>query len=245
MFFLKYVLYVFNFIFWLSGAAILAVGIWTLISKHSYVTLLASSTYVATTYILVATGAIIILVGFLGCCGAWRENRYLLMVYAGFLLLIFLLEAVSGVIAYMYEAALHDELSRSLNDTMLQNYHKDADMTEAIDDLQQKFKCCGAEHHEDWAYSVWRKTNPSLENIVPDSCCKSMSYNCAITWEGPSNIYYDSCITQLEHFLREHLIIIGAVGLGLCLLQIFGIIFACCLARRIKEWEDRQKTYSW
>ena len=27
--------------------------------------------------------------------------------------------------------------------------------------------------------------------------------------------------------------------------QIFGIIFACCLAKKIKEWKDRQATLAW
>lgn len=228
----------------MSGLAILAVGIWTLIAKHSYVTLLASSTYAATTYILLATGAIIFLLGFLGCCGVWHENRVCLMTYAGFLLLVFLLEAIAGIIAYMYEAAVHDELTRSLNQTMLTQYKVDPDKTLAIDDMQQKFKCCGADVFSDWQYSYWLKNNRDLNNSVPDSCCITMTPYCAVR-NHPSNINAFSCIHQLEMFLREHLIILGAVGLGLCCLQIFGIVFACCLARRIKEFEDRQSSYAW
>lgn len=242
IFFLKYVLYIFNFIFWLSGGAILAVGIWTLLDKHTYVSLLASSTYVATTYILIATGGFILIVGFLGCCGASRENRACLMTYGALLLLIFLMEAISGVLAHMYESTIHDELERNLNVTMLHNYKLDDEKTDAIDQMQRTFKCCGAKDFRDWQYSRWKKGNPSLDASAPDSCCISPESSCAIR-DHPSNIYYEGCVLALEHYLKRHLIIIGAVGLGLCCLQIFGIVFACCLARKVKEWNDRQKSY--
>jgi hypothetical protein len=242
--FLKYVLFIFNFIFWLSGLGIVAIGVWTLWDRNHYVSLLTSTTYAATTYVLLGTGGAILLVGFIGCCGAWRENRLCLMTYACFLLVIFLLEAVAGILAYMYEAAVHDELVRSLNQTMLQNYMIDKEKTLAIDHMQQNFKCCGAGSFRDWKHSRWLMGNPAINNTVPDSCCKTVTPGCAIR-SHPSNIYYDGCVPELEVYLKEHLIILGAVGLGICCLQIFGIVFACCLAKRIKEWADRQAALAW
>lgn len=65
----------------LSGFGIVAIGIWTIWDKYHYVALLATppGTYAVTTYLLLGTGGLIVLVGFLGCCGAWRENRFCLM----------------------------------------------------------------------------------------------------------------------------------------------------------------------
>ncbi|KAI0223344.1 Tetraspanin [Lamellibrachia satsuma] len=244
VFFLKYVLYVFNIILWLSGLLILAMGLWTVLDKHHYVSLLSSNTYVATTYLLIATGGFILIVGIFGCCGAWKENRICLMAFASFLFVIFLLEAISGVLAYMYEATVHDELMRSLNSTLLNTYEVDRAKTQAIDNMQTTFQCCGAESFKDWRYRPHTIIMAAHNYSTPDSCCKSVSEGCAIHVH-PSNIYYDGCITKLEHYLKEHLIIIGSVGLGICCLQIFGILFACCLAKSIKEWEDRQSSYSW
>ncbi len=64
-----------------SGFGIVAIGIWTLWDKYHYVALLAHppGTYAVTTYMLLGTGGLIILVGFLGCCGTWKENRICLM----------------------------------------------------------------------------------------------------------------------------------------------------------------------
>ena len=66
-------------LFQLSGAAFVAVGIWTLLYKTLYVSLLSSGAYEATTYLLLATGALILIVGVIGCCGACTLNRVCLM----------------------------------------------------------------------------------------------------------------------------------------------------------------------
>jgi hypothetical protein len=277
VFFLKYLLYVFNVILLLSGVAVLGVGLWTLFMKHSLVSLLASSFFTVTTYLLIITGGLIIILVFvLGCVGAWRENYVLLMAYAVFLLLIFMLEAATGVIAYLYEASLFGELSHNLNVTMLESYRIDESKTQAIDNMQQQFHCCGAGNFTDWYYrpdyAVAAATIPTLSYkscasrsadgfasvdwlfgaytdtdgrllAVPESCCISPCKGCSRRIH-PSNIFYEGCIVSLEHYYSEHLIIIGAIGLGLCCLQIFGIVFSCCLAKKVKEWKERQRT-SW
>jgi hypothetical protein len=43
---------------------------------------------------------------------------------------------------------------------------------------------------EDWRFSRWLKENPDLKNLVPDSCCISMTQNCGVR-DHPSNIYYN------------------------------------------------------
>ena len=52
--------------------------------------------------------------------------------------MIFLLEAIAGILAYMFEAAVHDDLVRTLNRTMLEHYMIDKEKTYAIDHMQQK-----------------------------------------------------------------------------------------------------------
>ena len=73
--------YLIIFYLQLSGFGIVTIGIWTIWDKYHYVVLLTSppGTYAVTTYMLLGTGGLIILIGFLGCCGAWRENRFCLM----------------------------------------------------------------------------------------------------------------------------------------------------------------------
>lgn len=234
--FLRNVLYVFNMIFFLSGITFVAVGMYIILMRHTFVSLLGGTMFPVTTYLLLATGGLVIVIGCAGCFGACQENRCLLFTYAFFLLLIFLLEAVAGVLAYMYNGVIHEELTRNINDTMMQKYKFDTTITRAIDDMQMEFKCCGSNSFEDWKHSKWLQGNDTHK--TPDSCCKSPSNSCAVR-DHPSNINYIGCSKRLEQITKESLILIGGIALGFCFIQVFGIIFSCCLIRKIKEAQYR------
>ncbi|KAM3919701.1 CD151 antigen isoform 1-T1 [Leptodactylus fuscus] len=242
---LKYLLFTFNFFFWLAGLAVMAVGVWTLVQKSDYISLLQSSMYAATAYILVIAGAVVMVTGFLGCCATFKERKSLLKVYFILLLCIFILEILAGILAYIYYqqcapfcSQLNDELKESLKKTMITNYKQPGEdkVTNAVDKLQQEFKCCGSNNSQDWRESVWIRSPESEGRLVPDSCCKTVTPRCGVR-EHPSNIYRveGGCITKLETFIRSHLLIIGAVGLGIGFVQVFGMIFTCCLYKSLKS----------
>ncbi|XP_056907440.1 CD151 antigen isoform X1 [Takifugu flavidus] len=239
---LKYLIFLFNIIFWLAGGAVLAVGVWTLVEKSDYITLLSSSFYSASAYILIAAGAIVIATGIIGCCATLREKKSLLIVYLCLLLCIFLLEIIAGVLAYItYQECfpfcyqLDEDLRQNLKTTMQQKYRHPGEekVTEAVDKLQQEFKCCGSHNYSDWADSVWIQQN---ERVVPDSCCKTQIALCGQR-DHPSNIYKveGGCIMKLEEFILTQLYILGAVGIGIAFLQLLGMMFTCCLYRNLEE----------
>lgn len=58
----------------------MGVGVWTLLEKSDYISLLSSKTYAASAYILVLAGAIVMVTGVLGCCATFKEQRRLLRV---------------------------------------------------------------------------------------------------------------------------------------------------------------------
>ncbi|RXM36203.1 CD151 antigen [Acipenser ruthenus] len=215
---LKYLLFSFNFFFWLAGGAVMAVGVWTLVEKSDYISLLSSGIYAATAYILVIAGAIVM--------------------YFVLLLCIFLLEILAGILAYIYYQQLNDELKQNLRETMTSKYKRVGEerVTEAVNKLQQEFKCCGSNNSRDWQDSEWVRTPEAEGRKVPDSCCKTITPQCGKR-DHPSNIYKveGGCITKLENFILEHLRIIGAVGIGIACVQIIGMIFTCCLYRSLKS----------
>lgn len=59
----------------MGGAAVLGVGVWTLVEKSDYLSLLASSTFAVSAYILILAGSLVVVTGFLGCCAVIREQR--------------------------------------------------------------------------------------------------------------------------------------------------------------------------
>ncbi|KAB1251404.1 CD151 antigen [Camelus dromedarius] len=241
---LKYLLFTFNCCFWLAGLAVMAVGIWTLALKSDYISLLASGTYLATAYILVVAGVVVMVTGVLGCCATFKERRNLLRLYFILLFIIFLLEIIAGVLAYVYYQQLNAELKENLKDTMTKRYHQEGHegVTSAVDKLQQEFHCCGSNHSQDWRDSEWIRSGKAGGRVVPDSCCKTVVAGCGRR-DHASNIYkvehtpipgQGGCITKLETFIQEHLRIIGAVGIGIACVQVFGMIFTCCLYKSLK-----------
>lgn len=215
----------------------MAVGIWTIIEKSDYISLLSSRTYAVSAYILIVAGIIVMITGFLGCCATFKEQKGLLRLYFVLLMFIFLLEVLAGVLAYVYYQQLNAELKENLRETMVEKYKQTNQdhITDAVDKLQQEFKCCGSNSSSDWSESVWIRSDASKERVVPDSCCKTPTNECGKR-DHPSNIYKveGGCITKLENFILDHLKIIGAVGIGIACVQIIGMIFTCCLYRSLK-----------
>ncbi|NWX16515.1 CD151 protein, partial [Aegotheles bennettii] len=160
----------------------------------------------------------------------------LILQYFILLLCIFLLEIIAGILAYIYYQQLSMELKQNLKNTMTQKYRREGEesVTSAVDKLQQEFKCCGSNNYTDWADSLWIKSPEANGRKVPDSCCKTITDLCGRR-DHPSNIYKESgCIMKLENFIQEHLKIIGAVGISIACVQIFGMIFTCCLYKSLK-----------
>uniref|UniRef100_A0A8C1BT47 Tetraspanin n=2 Tax=Cyprinus carpio TaxID=7962 RepID=A0A8C1BT47_CYPCA len=211
---LKYLLFTFNFLFWLAGGAVMAVGIWTLVEKSDYISLLSSKIYAVSAYILIMAGVTVMVTGVLGCCATFKEQRRLLRV-------------------------LNEELKENLRETMVQKYDQPEQehVTKAVDKLQQEFKCCGSNSSSDWLESVWIRSINADSRSVPDSCCKSPVIKLCGRRDHPSNIYKveGGCITKLENFILNHLQIIGAVGVGIACVQIVGMFFTCCLYRSLKS----------
>ena len=56
----------------------MAIGIWTIVEPGSYDALLGNKGYKTSANLMLAAGAVVMVVGFLGCFGAARESRCML-----------------------------------------------------------------------------------------------------------------------------------------------------------------------
>ena len=66
---LKYIVFLCNFIFFLTGAAVLGIGIYVQVEFTEYYDFL-SEKYLGSGIILMVVGGVILIVAFFGCCGA-------------------------------------------------------------------------------------------------------------------------------------------------------------------------------
>ncbi|XP_052450013.1 CD9 antigen-like [Carassius gibelio] len=137
----KYLLFVFNFIFWLIGSLVLAVGLWLRLDPNT-VSLLGEDgpeTFFIGVYILIVAGALVMLVGFFGCCGAVRESQCLLGLFFACLLVIFGAEVAAGVFGFLNK----DEIIKEIK----QFYDESAGIkgsNETIQSYHLILNCCGS-----------------------------------------------------------------------------------------------------
>jgi len=64
------------------GCVLIGIGAWTLIEYGDYVTIEAVPNTSASK-VMIAAGVLIAIISFLGCCGAWKENRCMLVIVSG------------------------------------------------------------------------------------------------------------------------------------------------------------------
>ncbi|XP_055011747.1 CD151 antigen isoform X2 [Boleophthalmus pectinirostris] len=234
---LKYLLFLFNILFLLAGGAVLAVGVWTLVDKSDYISLLSSRFLSVSAFLLIAAGSIVIVTGLIGCCATLREIKSLLIVYLVLLLSIFLLELVAGIFAFINYNELDEDLQQNLRQNMQQKYQQPGEesVTQAVDRLQQEMKCCGSNSSDDWTHSLWIQDTTN-QRLVPDSCCKTPEDLCGRR-DHPSNIYRveGGCIQKLEMFILKQLYVLGALSVGIASLQLLGMMFTCCLYKSLKD----------
>ena len=90
------------------------IGIWTVISKHNYVSLMTTSTYPALAYALIVAGVLAVVGSWLGCGGVTSENRCVLLIVSNQRIFLFFRETlINALSTRSTSAALNQSLSLS------------------------------------------------------------------------------------------------------------------------------------
>jgi len=256
----------FNIIFWLSGCAILGVGIWmrvdpSITSNLEVLSLDSNDPLLEyASYVLIGMGGTVFIVGFLGCCGAIKENKCMLGLYIFFLLLIMAGELAAGIIALLYKDKILDTATGKLtarlrNDTIMTQVPTSTEVEFtafglAMSVSQLELKCCGINNYTDYAGSAY---DTKYSEAFPKTCCV-MNEGTTIA----NGINFDEAVKDLskckaleddfyyskgckdglkEAFSANALILIG-LGIGVACLEIFGFIFAICLCRNTGDDDE-------
>ncbi|KAK7790073.1 hypothetical protein R5R35_012996 [Gryllus longicercus] len=216
----KYLVFIFNFVFALAGLGLLVIGILLEKQVNEYDEFL-NGKFHAPPIILIVVGSLIFIVAFFGCCGAIRESHCMLIMYVILVLTVFILQVVVAGLAFAYRDDTKDVI-----DSKLKNYVFNYGNNKAIvDSIQTNLKCCGYEGTGDY-------TSQSVN--IPSSCCPKLPTTCA-----RKEAYDEGCKDALEDFIESQGNIIGGVAIGIAVIEIVGIIFGLCLANSIKNAERR------
>jgi len=244
---LKYLLFVVNFIVWVCGIVVFGVGIYSRIKAGDWKDLVEDVSVVDAANLLIASGAIVMVIGFVGCCGALKQLRPLLVIYIILLMLIFILEIAGGIYAAVKKDDVLKSLKTNFQRLMNTSYGQIKDnkanegYTNSIDWFQENVKCCGSTGPDSWKNTTWTNTNKdnavngSDYQLFPKSCCKSGDCNMGNGFPVTSNnnIFMNGCVAESEQFLNDHMKELVGVGVGIAFIQIIGIVFAILLCKKI------------
>ncbi|XP_051247743.1 tetraspanin-8 [Dicentrarchus labrax] len=206
---IKYLLFFFNLLFWISGCIILGVSIYVKVSKNGNQITEESLPGVD---LMIAIGVIIMVLGFLGCCGAIRENRCMLLMFFISLLVIFILLLAAGIVGAVEEKKVKEWVKERLTKfTPLSSQPQS--VKDDLEAVQRELKCCGLVNGP----GDWTK--------VPDSCrCNATDTDC-----NSSKVYSTPCSTKIIELVEQNLTVVLGIAFAIAILLIFGMVFAMIL----------------
>ncbi|MCI4379305.1 hypothetical protein PGIGA_G00226480 [Pangasianodon gigas] len=222
---IKYTLFFLNFMFWLAGGVILVLALW-LRSDSQISNLLmvqfegsqAPGTFYISVYILIAVGAVMMFVGFLGCYGAIQESQCLLGTFFTCLVILFACEVAAAIWGFISRDTISDELI---------NFY-DAAYMKSVDPVETPTSQA--------ASKVLLAFHGTLE------CCGKGDYNelflavrSTLCPKKPVDLLASqSCHMKLRDLFTEKLHVIGLAALIIALIMVFEMIFTmvlCCAIR--------------
>ncbi|KAM9467927.1 CD9 molecule b isoform 2-T2 [Clarias gariepinus] len=216
---IKYLMFAFNFLFWLAGTFVLAIALWMRFDKSTSGLFQAQdspSAFLTGVYILIVAGALMMVVGFLGCCGAIRESQFMLGLFFSFLLIIFAAEVAAGIWGLSNKDKIIDDVTQFYNQ-LYSKYQstKQPALKETLRAIQFGLQCCGP--------------SGTFFDGGADTCPKKEGLDVLVTTSCPSAIY---------ELFNSKMHVIAGVGIGIGLIMIFGMIFSmmlCCAVRRTRD----------
>uniref|UniRef100_H3BFF8 Tetraspanin n=1 Tax=Latimeria chalumnae TaxID=7897 RepID=H3BFF8_LATCH len=242
----KYILFASCYVFWVASGLMIAVGIYAKVAKEAEA---VDSLTADPALILIVVGLLMFGITFVGCFGALRLSKCMLMIFAWTLLIILILQVVAAVLGFLFSSMVLEKAA-DLMEKAISNYRDDLDLQNLIDFIQKKLKCCGVNGYMDWSHNIYfncKDRNPSLERCaVPFSCCIQKREEFVLNtmcgyemqqqpeWKAEQGIYVKGCLDQITTWGQQNLLLIGGISLGLFFLEIIMITLAFILIQQIQ-----------
>ncbi|NWW01473.1 TSN1 protein, partial [Oreocharis arfaki] len=215
--FIKVMMILFNLAIFLSGGTLLGVGIWVKVDGESFLkifgTLSSVLQVVNVSYLLIVLGAILLVIGFLGCCGAQKESKCLLMMFFSVVLIIFIAEVTAAVVALVFTGLAETLLTGLVTPLLKEKYGVDDAFTDIWNATMTEVHCCGLNNYTDFNNSYFYETH----GIYPRQCC-DMEELCNSTLAAESAV--KGCFTQILEEIKTNAGVAGGVAAGIAALEI-------------------------
>ncbi|KAG2464188.1 TSN7 protein, partial [Polypterus senegalus] len=200
-----------------SRVILLAVGVWGKVSLEGYFSLVTDQSTNAP-YVLIGTGAIIVIFGLFGCFATCRGSPWMLKLYAMFLSLVFLSELVAGISGFLFRHEIKAVVTNKYGEA-LENYNASSRQSSAVDNIQFNLKCCGATNFTDW-----EKTKYFLQAGIPKSCCIQVDQCSSDALKNITMaekvVHNKGCINFITNLMESNLGVIAGISFGIAFFQV-------------------------
>lgn len=238
----KFFVFLFNFIFFLAGVAIIGIGSYMAIKMKDYFDFLSTSDLApgvgVSSYIFIGIGVLVAIISFLGCWGACTDNKCMMGTFATIMAIILIAEIGVAITILIYkgkaQGIVEDAMTKGL-----QNYGKNETegVTRTLDKIQENFQCCGIKSPEDWKSTPFGE-GPAFN--APDSCCvagETQGCGAGKLVQPFTGLNSDGCLSKFIEFVKDNAFLVGGVGIGIIIIQLISVIAGCCLAKRMGKEE--------
>ncbi|KAK7167185.1 hypothetical protein R3I94_001551 [Phoxinus phoxinus] len=234
--FLKTMMFIFNGIIFLAGAAILGVGIWVKVDSGSVLGLLQKipdapgqlGQLLNVGYLLIAVGAVLLILGFLGCFGAIRESKCMLLLFFIIILIVFIAEVAGAIVLLVFKPVAENLISQLGDEAVKgirQGYGLNADLTGLWNTTMKGLKCCGFHNYTDFTNSYFVNDTRSY----PAQCCSAFPCN----EKAAMNSTVPGCFPALKKLVDDNAAAIIGVALGIAALELAAMVVSMTLYCKI------------
>ncbi|KFP81394.1 PREDICTED: CD81 antigen, partial [Acanthisitta chloris] len=207
----------------LAGGIILGVALWLRHDSQTTSILYlqlgdkqAPNTFYVGIYILIAVGAVMMFVGFLGCYGAIQESQCLLGTFFTCLVILFACEVAAGIWGFVNKDQVAKDVKQFYDQAFHQALQADSEVNNGkavVKTFHETLDCCGPDNVKDIANLLWRE----------DLCRR----------KDTLKSYFEStnCHKKIDELFSGKLYLIGIAAIVVAVIMIFEMILSmvlCC-----------------
>uniref|UniRef100_A0A8C1IBK7 Tetraspanin n=1 Tax=Cyprinus carpio TaxID=7962 RepID=A0A8C1IBK7_CYPCA len=205
----------------LAGMCLAAAGIWVTVDGDSFMKVLPPFTddfqrYVSVGIFSITTGAVMTLLGLLGCCGAQKESKCLLIMFFSIILIICIAETAAAIVALVYSSYTEIILRAWATPGLKEQYGKDKILTDLWNSTMTTLQCCGFSNYTDFSESYYYKQNGGL---YPPTCCADPElFPCVDHNADFSGVV--GCFKQIVQLIQRNVNIIRGIAAGVTAIEV-------------------------
>ncbi|KAH8267100.1 hypothetical protein KR018_005687 [Drosophila ironensis] len=219
----KHLLLLLNFVFCVLGLALIAFGIFFLISAAENAVSIGENVAGG---LIIGLGVVILIIAIFGCLAAIHEARVRLLIYVGAVVLLILAQLL---FLSMASHGTKDGISGSINEGFERLWEAERNETGALAYYESWLQCCGVNNSEDY----W-----IIHHAIPSTCC--WNNKCV----DKSSVFTSGCKAKFVEYLDDKLLVFKIVCWLLVIGEAVGAVFGWMLFSSLKN-QSRRNNAVW